>query len=153
MENRRYVLDANVFLEYIFGRKLQDVAKRLISQAIVEKNEIIIPSLAIDEISEVLCGNMDDIDKGATHLRYLEKLIYEGVLKVVVPTTKVRVQAIRMARQGHRKGGFPEFTDCLYHSLALFNDATFITNDRTHMAKVKSFGNIKLLSEVTIDDE
>ena len=42
MESKKYVLDANVFLEYIFGRKLQDIAKRLISQAIVGENEVII---------------------------------------------------------------------------------------------------------------
>lgn len=78
MKNKRYVLDANVFLEYIFGRKLQAIAKALITQAIMGKNELIIPSLALDEISEVLCGNLDDIDVVAMHLRYLEKLIYEG---------------------------------------------------------------------------
>ncbi len=88
MENRRYVLDANVFLEYIFDRKLRDVANGPIFRAIVEKSELIVPSLALDEISEVLYGNLNDIEKVAMHLSYLEKLIYEGVLTVVIPTTK-----------------------------------------------------------------
>jgi len=153
MENKKYVLDANVFLEYIFGRKLQNVAKKLIEQAIAEEIELIIPSLALDEISEVLCGNMNSIDKVELHLRFLEKLIYEGMIKVVIPTTKVRVHAIKMARQGHKKSGYPEFTDCLYHSLALLNDAIFITNDKKHMAKLKDWGNIQLLSLLEIKDK
>lgn len=110
MESRKYELDANVFLEYIYGRELQDIARQLISQAIIGKVEIIIPSLALDEISEVLCGNMNDIEQVTHHLRYLEKLVLEGILKIVVPTTKIRVQAIRMARHGNKKRGYPEFT-------------------------------------------
>ena len=147
-ENKRFVLDANVFLEYIFNRKLRDIAIELISQAIKEKYELIIPSLALDEISEVLCGNINHIDKISTHLKFLERLIYEGFLKVVIPNSKVRLQAIKMARQGHKKSGYPEFTDCLYHSLAILNDAVFITIDRKHFAKVKHSGNIVLLSEL-----
>jgi len=104
METRKYVLNANIFLGYIFGRKFQDVAKELIAKAII-------------------------------------------------PTAKVRIHAIKMAGHGHKKSGYPEFTDCLYHSLALLNDAIFITNDKKHLAKVKNFGNIRLLSEVTINDE
>jgi len=148
MEYKRYVLDANVFLEYIFGRKLQNIAKKLISQAITGEIEIIIPSLALDEISEVLCGNMNDLDKVTTHLHYLEKLIYEEILKIIIPTTKIRIYAMKMARQGHKKSGYPQFSDCLYHALALLNDAVFITNDKRHFAKVKKFGHIQLLSDV-----
>ncbi len=153
MENKRYVLDANVFLEYIFGRKLQNIAKKLISQAITGEKEIIIPSLVLDEISEVLCGNMNDLDKVTVHIRYLEELIYEEILRVVIPTTKIRIHAMKMAREGHKKSGYPEFNDCLYHALALFNDAVFITNDRKHFAKVKRFGHIQLLSDVFSDSD
>ena len=52
-----------------------------------------------------------------------------------------------MARHGHGKSGYPEFTDCLYHSVALLNDAIFVTNDKKHVAKVKDFGSIVLLSK------
>ncbi len=149
MENKKYVLDANVFLEYIFNRKFKDIAIGLISQAIKGKHELIIPSLALDEITEVLCGNLNHIDKISSHLHFLEKLIYEGFLKVVIPTSRVRLQAIKMARQGNKKSGYPEFTDCLYHALALLNDAVFITNDRKHFAKVKNSGNIVLLSDIS----
>ena len=148
MASRKYVLDANVFLEYIFGRDLQSIAKHIISQAILGQVVIIISSLVLDEISEVLCGNMNSIDQVASHLRYLEKLVYEGILKIVVPTVKIRLQAIRMARQGNKKSGYPEFTDCLYHALAILNDAIFITNDKRYFSKVQSYGHIQLLSSL-----
>ena len=76
MDDKRYVLDANVFLEYIFGRKLQNIAKGLISQVISGEKEIIIPSLALDEISEVMCGNLDDIDKVMVHLTIHDSRYY-----------------------------------------------------------------------------
>jgi len=153
MENRKYVLDANVFLEYIYGRELQGLAKQLITNAILGKIEVIIPSLALDEISEVLCGNMDNLEQVESHLRYIEKLIYDEILKVVVPTTKIRMKAINIARLGNKKSGYPEFTDCLYHALAIFHDAIFITNDKKHIAKVKSFGHIRLLSSLKREEK
>ena len=147
MENKKYVLDANVFLEIIFGRKFKDVAKRILEKAILNEIDIIIPSLALDEISEVLCGNVNDEEIIATHLNYLDKLILKDVIKIVIPNAKVRLKAIDMARFGNKKSGYPEYSDSLYHSLAIANKAIFITNDKKHFAKVKNFGAIRLLSD------
>ena len=147
MANKTYVLDANIFLEYIYSRPLQDNAKSIVRDAILEKIDILLPSLVLDEITEVLCGNINDIDVVDSHLRYIERLAKDGVLKIVVPNTDVRMKAIEIARTGHRKSGYPEFTDCLYHSLAILNNAVFITNDKRHISKVNSFGCIKELSE------
>ena len=60
MKNRSYVLDANIFLEYIFNRTLQGKAKKILQDAILEQIQIIVPSLILDEITEVLCGNMNN---------------------------------------------------------------------------------------------
>lgn len=146
MANKIYVLDANVFLEYIYNRPLQAKAKDILKDSILEKIEIILPSLVLDEITEVLCGNFNNLDEVDRHLRYIEKLAREEIVKVVVPNTDVRMKAIEMARTGHKKSGYPEFTDCLYHSLAIMNGAIFITNDKRHISKVKSFGHIQELS-------
>ena len=148
MRNKKYVLDANIFLEIIFGRKLQVIAKKIIEKAILNEIEIIIPGIALDEISEVLCGNVNDEQIIETHLNYIDKLIINDVIKVVIPSAKVRMQAIKMARIGNKKSGYPEYSDSLYHSLALINKATFITNDKKHFAKVKNLGRIKLLSDL-----
>ena len=76
------------------------------------------------------------------HLIFFEELARQDVIKIIVPNTSVRMKAIEMARKGHKKSGFPEFTDCLYHSLAILNNADFVTNDKKYISKVKLFGHI-----------
>jgi len=146
MANKIYVLDANVFLEYIFNRSLQGKSKCILKDAILDKIVVVVPSIVLDEITEVLCGNLNDIKEIYSHLRFIEKLAIEEVIKIVVPNTDVRIKAVEMARIGHAKSGYPEFTDCIYHSLAILNNAIFITNDKKHISKVKEFGHIQELS-------
>ena len=147
MINRCYVLDANVFLEYIYNRSLQEKARQIIQDAILEKIQVMVPSLLLDEITEVLCGNMDNIENVELHLQYIEKIAASEVLNIIVPNIKVRMKALELARTGNKKSGFPELTGCLYHALAIMNDAVFITNDKRHIAKVKRFGHIAKLSD------
>ncbi|HHO55205.1 MAG TPA: hypothetical protein ENK21_02365 [Trueperaceae bacterium] len=80
------------------------------------------------------------------HLQYIEDLVKEEILQIVVANTAVRMKAVEMARMGTKKSGYPELTDCLYHSLAILNDAVFLTNDKKHISKLKSFGHIQELS-------
>ncbi len=55
--NNIFVPDANVFLEMIYGRSLQMTARQVISHAIASEIQLVAPSLLLDEITEVLCGN------------------------------------------------------------------------------------------------
>ncbi len=146
MTNNCYVLDANVFLEYICKRSLQAIAQKIIQDGVLKKIQILIPSLVLDEITEVLCGNMNNIADVHKHLQYIEKIAEEKILNIIVPNTKTRMKAIEIARSGNKKSGYPELTDCIYHSLAIMNNAVFITNDKKHIAKVNHFGNIMELS-------
>ena len=147
MEADLYVPDANVFLEYIYDRPLKHHAQQIIHDAVLDKIRLIVPGLLLDEITEVLCGNLNSLEEVKLHIQYLETLATEGVLHIVIPDSKVRMKAIAIARTGNPKSGYPELTDSLYHALAILNDATFITNDRRHIAKVKAFGHIMPLSE------
>jgi len=147
MENDRFVLDANVFLEYIYDRPLQEYAKKILHDGILRRVQILIPSLLLDEISEVLCGNLDDLEEVKNHLLYIEELAKQDILHIVVPNTEVRMKAIEIARMGNPKSGYPEWTDSLYHALAIFNDAIFITNDTKHLNKVKMLGHIEELAK------
>jgi hypothetical protein len=68
----------------------------------------------LDEITEVLCGNLDNINEVRHHLNYLERLSQQNVLMIVVPNTATRMKAVDIARMGHHKSGYPS---CLYLSL------------------------------------
>ncbi|MFV1977636.1 MAG: type II toxin-antitoxin system VapC family toxin [Candidatus Scalindua sp.] len=152
MGNNSYVLDANVFLEYIYNRHLSRYSRQILQDAILKRVQISIPSLLLDEITEVLCGNLDDLDEVQKHLLYIEKLAKQGVLHVIVPNTEVRMKAIEIARTGNKKNGYPELADSLYHALAITINAVFITNDTRHIAKVKKFGHIQELKKYKIKD-
>ncbi|MEE8480785.1 MAG: type II toxin-antitoxin system VapC family toxin, partial [Desulfobacterales bacterium] len=141
------VPDANVFLEMIYGRPLQATARQLISHAIAYEIQLVAPSLLLDEITEVLCGNLDNLQKVQQHLLYLEQLVNEKVLLVVVPSLAIRMKAIEIARTGNPKSGYPELSDSLYHALAILNDAIFVTNDFKHVAKVNRFGHVEKLAD------
>ena len=145
--NNIIVPDANVFLEMIYGRQLQATARQLISHAIANKIQLVAPSLLLDEITEVLCGNLDNLQKVQQHLLYLEQLVNEKVLLVVVPNLAIRMKAIEIARTGNPKSGYPELSDSLYHALAIVNDAIFVTNDFKHVAKVNRFGHVEKLAD------
>ncbi len=151
MENKHYVLDANVFLEYIYGRSLKHHSQQLLKDAILKRVKIIVPSLLLDEITEVLCGNLDDIDDVQNHLQYIEHLAKEEVINIIVPNCNVRMKAIEIARTGNPKSGYPELTDSLYHALAVLNGAVFVTNDKKHISKVKQFGHIQELSSISVE--
>ncbi len=147
MENDLYVPDANVILEYIYGRKHSVAAKQILTDAIGDKIRLVVPSCLLDEITEVLCGNLEDIDEVHRHLRYLEQLSEHEVLHIVVPNTDVRMKAISIARAGHKKSGYPEWSDSLYHAVAITNNAVFITNDERHYSKAAGFGHILRLAD------
>ena len=151
MENNHYVLDANVFLEYIYGRPLKSHSQQLIKDAILKKIKILIPSLLLDEVTEVLCGNLDNVEDVQKHLKYIEHLAKEEVINIVVRNCDVRMKAIEISRTGNQKSGYPELTDSLYHALAILNGAVFITNDKKYVSKVKQFGHIQKLSNISVE--
>jgi predicted nucleic acid-binding protein len=119
----------------------------LISHAIASEIQLVAPSLFLDEITEVFCGNLDDLQKVQQHLLYFEQLVNEKALLIVVPSLDIRMKAIEIARTGNPKSGYPEFSDSLYHALAIVNDAIFVTNDSKHVAKVNKFGHVEKLAD------
>jgi predicted nucleic acid-binding protein len=99
----------------------------------------------LDEITEVLCGNVDNLQKVRQHLHYLDQLVKQQALLVVVPSLEIRMKAIEIARTGNPKSGYPELSDSLYHALAIVNDGIFVTNDSRYVYKVKRFGHVEKL--------
>ena len=104
--NNIIVPDANVFLEMIYSRSLQMTARQLISHAIANEIQLVAPSVFLDEITEVFCGNLEDLQKVQQHLHYLEQLVNEKALLIVVPSHAIRMKAIQIARTGNSKSGY-----------------------------------------------
>ncbi len=145
--NNIIVPDANVFLEMVYGRSLQSIARQLITDAIVREIQLVAPSLFLDEITEVLCGKLYDLQEVRQHLFYLEQLVGKKVLLIAVPSVAIRMKAIEIARTGNPKSGYPELSDALYHALAIVNDGIFVTNDSKYIVKVKRFGRVAKLAD------
>ena len=70
------------YLEMIHRRPLQVTARQLISHAITGEIQLIAPCLFLDEITEVFCGKLDDLQKVQQHLLYLEQNDSKHVAKV-----------------------------------------------------------------------
>ena len=123
--NNIIVPDANVFLEMIYGRSLQMTARQLISHAIASEIQLVAPSLFLDEITEVFCGNLDDLQKIRQHLLYLEQLVNKKALLIVVRCFLIRMKAIEMARTGNPKSVILNSV-ILYIMSGNVNDAIFV---------------------------
>jgi predicted nucleic acid-binding protein len=91
------------FLEYIYDRPLSSKSKQLLQDAIVGDTQIFVPSLLLDEITEVLCGNLDNLNEIRKHLHYIEKLAGQNVLHIVVPNTEVRMKLLKLQEQVIRR--------------------------------------------------
>jgi len=48
---------------------------------------------------------------------------------------------------GNAKAGYPALQDSIYHALALEGGGTFVTADKKHLIKTKSFCAVQLLEE------
>ncbi len=68
-------------------------------------------------------------------------------LEILEIDKKTIKKANEICNQGHKKSGFPSFYDASYHALAITNECPFITADKRHIAKSKSFGHVTLLSD------
>ena len=65
--------------------------------------------------------------------------------RLVEPSLAVLETAEKIATSGNKKAGFPTLYDSIYHALAIVGGGSFITADKRHYAKARSFKNIYLL--------
>ncbi len=71
----------------------------------------------------------------------------QSILTVIAPTQDIWLLAEEITQTGHQKSGYPSIYDSIYHALAIKENATFITADKRHFNKSKSFGHIQLLED------
>ncbi len=83
---------------------------------------------------------LDDI------LRLFEDAIFR-LVDMRSPDRFIWLQAEQICKHGHKKSGFPTMYDSVYHAMAVINNGVFITSDKRHYEKAKSFGHIALLDD------
>lgn len=143
MQNMKpIILDACVAAKLFIQEHDSPDALELIRSCFDANIPIIAPDLLKYELVQVA------IKKQCT-LGDVLQLFDESIFKLIVtkePDRFVWLQAEQICQKGHQKSGYPTIYDSVYHAMAIIQDGIFITSDKRHYEKAKSFGHISLLS-------
>lgn len=140
---KKFVIDSCVFMKLFLNEEDDEIAEKLI-QKIVTNNELIyVPDIFIYEVANITAAQQLDASQVFAILEKHKK----SILKVIAPDYDILNQAIKMAKNGNNKSGYPSVYDCSYHALAIKLGCNFVTSDKKHFVKAKKFGFIKLLKE------
>ena len=137
------VLDACVAAKTFINESDSPEAVKLISACVKSKIQISAPDIFKYEISQIAVKKdcvLDDI------LHLFEDAIFK-LIDMQDPNRFVWLQAEKICQHGHEKSGFPTMYDSVYHAMAIINDGVFITADKRHYEKAKSFGHIAMLDD------
>ena len=137
----RVVLDASIYVKIFKNETDSKQAIDLVDDLIRSHAQMIEPSIAISETITICEASKQNIDKACD---FFSALIDNVIHVVEVDDSLVR-QSCEITKIGHDKSGYPTFNDCLYHAIAIRENALFITADKRHYEKTKHLGNIKLL--------
>ncbi len=137
------VLDANVFAKLFVEENDSDLAKALMYAVQYSAVPVLLPGLFAYEIIQIGRYHSLDTDKV---LDLLETQFLSN-WEMVEPTRAHWKTAQKISKKGHAKSGYPAMYDSVYHALAIEGNGAFITADKKHYEKAKSFGHIYLLED------
>lgn len=139
----KIVLDACVVAKTFIDEPDSQEAVNLISACVKENIQITAPDIFKYEIAQIAVKKSVSLDKVLT-------LFEEAIFKLIdmqSPNRFIWLQGEHICQHGHEKSGFPTMYDSVYHAMAIINDGVFITSDKRHYEKTKSFGHIILLKD------
>jgi len=137
------VLDSCVFCKLFLDEHDHKDAVELITELSIKNYQVLAPSLFLYEVLSVAGVSSFSLDKAQTLITQYQLANLDIVELDQLTITK----AIEICKQGHKKTGFPSFYDASYHALAIRNECQFITADKRHVSKTKSFGHVILLRD------
>ena len=136
------VLDSCVFSKIFLQEPDHSEAVELIIELSQRNVKVLVPSLFLYEVLSIAAASSFSIKDA-----YVLIAQYQSAnLKVVELDKKTILKAIEICAHGHEKSGFPSFYDASYHALAITKECHFITADKRHVAKAKTFGHVSLLN-------
>lgn len=138
----KVVLDSCIFCKLFLDEPDSKDATELITELSIQNYQVLAPSLFLYEVLSIACISPFSLNKAYALIKQYQ-LANLDILEIEQQAIS---KAIEICELGHVKSGFPSFYDASYHALAITNMCQFITADKRHLAKAKSFGHITLLS-------
>lgn len=143
MKLKTVVIDANVAVKMLHAEADTETAKAFFRSCIENEVKIVVPELFLYEVVNVchrVKVNVEDV------LHFYRKL-KSSILTVATPNGDAWKRAQAISRDGHKKSGFPDIYDSIYHALALELGTIFVTADRKHFLKANQHGGIQMLAD------
>ncbi len=143
------VIDACIAAKTFAQEADSPEALELLRACVKNNIPMIAPDLMKYEIAQIALKKSFAMDK-VIHL--FEDAIFT-LVEMHNPDRFTWLQAESICQKGHEKSGYPTMYDSIYHAMAIIKDGVFITADRRHYEKAKSFGHIAMLNdwEKTLD--
>ncbi len=136
-----YVIDSNVFAKLFLEESDSDQAIGFFRHCIEQEIPLYAPTLLRYEVLQIARYFQhplkDVLHRLASHCDFN--------LELVELDDEAWLIAEEIASTGHDKSGYPSLYDSCYHALAIYREITFITADKRHEVKAKSFGHLMLL--------
>jgi predicted nucleic acid-binding protein len=137
------VVDASVFAKLFLDEPEKPEVQAFFRAALEKEVRLVVPSLFVEEVLAV-----------ALHYQIAFEIIWEMLeiqqqagLEVWGTSKSVALKAEEICKTGHHRSGFPSLQGGLYHALAILEDGQFLTADKRHYEKARSFGHIVLLKD------
>lgn len=137
------IVDANVIAKMFVEEDDSQQAIDFLRGCVAKNIQVQAPELVKYEIAQIALKkkyNIDDV------MGLFEDNI-ETLVEICAPDRQVWKEAEKICQHGHVKSGYPSMYDSVYHAMAIIKDGTFITADKRHYEKAKSFGHISLLKD------
>lgn len=138
----KVVIDSCVFVKLFLQEPDHKQVVELITELSQRNYQVLVPSLFLYEVLSIAATSPFATKNAYTLIKQYQL----ANLDIVELNQQVILKAIEICEQGHEKFGFPSFYDASYHALAIINECQFITADKRHISKAKSYGNVTLLS-------
>jgi len=137
------VLDSCVFSKLFLQEPDHQEAVELITELSQRNITVLVPSLFLYEVLSIAAASPFPVKNAYALITQYQS----ANLNIVELDEKTILKTIDICAHGHKKSGFPSFYDASYHALAISNECQFITADKKHIAKAKTFGNVTLLQD------
>ncbi len=145
VDQKKLTIDNSVFLKIFINEEYRDKTLELFDKINDRKWKILNPTLFEYEIYKSAISNKCKLSDVYSYVNELE----DGTMQLVRPSLldieKAKKMIESLTRDEDNK--LTSFYDAIYHSIALNNNAIFITADKKYYNKSQKFGNIKMISE------